>query len=470
MILIKKYIIAFICIFATVATAQDTSNTLNAEQVLQLVRKFHPIAKQAIINIEKSKAEILLAKAAFDPIISNYVAKKTFDAINYYTYSAPEIRIPTWYGIEVSAGLENLSGQYYDPTETKGQTNYFGVSVPLAKNLVIDKRRAFLKQSKIFNTMAVVEQRAIINDLLLDAIETYWNWVKEYQTYLVVKNNVDVNIKRLELVRKSYKNGERPAIDTIEATAQLQSFQYQQNMKFLAFQNASLALSAFLWKDNDEPYYLPSMITPQIGWENETNISKFSLGLNDLLQVAKENHPDLMLYNYKLDVLAIDKKLKFQELLPKVDFRYNQLGKGYDVLRSATQSPLFENNFQYGLKFEMPLRISQGRSDYAKAKLKIRDTKLSQNQKLISVQVKVKSYYNEFETLKSQVALQSSNYNNYQQLVKAEEAKFFNGESSLFVINSRENKALEALEKLIEIKTKYFKTIYALQWSAGLLQ
>jgi outer membrane protein TolC len=134
------------------------------------------------------------------------------------------------------------------------------------------------------------------------------------------------------------------------------------------------------------------------------------------------------------------------------------------------QSPLFQNNFQYGLKFEMPLRISQGRSDYAKAKLKIKDTKLSQNQKILSVQVKVKSYYNEFETLKNQVALQSNNYTNYQQLVKAEEAKFFNGESSLFIINSRENKALEAQEKLIEIKTKYFKTIYALQWSAGLLQ
>ena len=210
MIFIKQYFFVFISIFAIVANAQDTSNTLNAEQVLQLVRKFHPIAKQAIINIEKSKADILQAKAAFDPILSNYVAQKTFDATNYYTYTAPEIRIPTWYGIEVSAGLENLSGKYYDPSETRGQTNYFGVSVPLAKNLVIDKRRAFLKQSKIFNTMAVVEQRSIINDLLLEAIETYWNWVREYQTYLVVKNNVEVNIKRYDLVKRAYRNGERP--------------------------------------------------------------------------------------------------------------------------------------------------------------------------------------------------------------------------------------------------------------------
>jgi hypothetical protein len=40
---------------------------------------------------------------------------------------------------------------------------------------------------------------------------------------------------------------------------------------------------------------------------------------------------------------------------------------------------------------------------------------------------------------------------------------------SLFLIKSGENKALEALEKLIELKTKFAKTVYALQGSAGLL-
>jgi outer membrane protein TolC len=72
--------------------------------------------------------------------------------------------------------------------------------------------------------------------------------------------------------------------------------------------------------------------------------------------------------------------------------------------------------------------------------------------------------------LKKQIELQSNNYNNYQRLVRAEEIRFENGESSLFLINSRENKALEALQKLIELKTKYYKSVYALQWSAGLLR
>ena len=466
----KKTIIFIITFIAFKSQSQDAFKTLNAEQVLALVRQFHPVVRQTSIEIEKSKADITVARGAFDPILSHYVARKTFNGINYYNDYSPEIRIPTWYGVELSGGLENLSGSRVDPSSTIGKTSYLGVSIPLAKNLVIDKRRAFLQQAKIFNTMAEVEQRAVINDLLMNAAEAYWSWVKAYQTFVVVRNNVDVNQKRVEFVKKSFINGERAAIDTVEAVAQLQSFQYQQNQNWVEYQNAGLQLSAYLWKSNNEPYILPESVIPQDGWENEVNILNFNLILTDLLTLAENNHPDLQLYNFKLDVLDIDKKLKFQELLPKIDFRYNQLSKGYNLLETALAGPLFQNNFQYGLKMEVPIRLSQGRGEYKKAKLKIEETTLDQNQKKLQISLKVKTYYNEFLNLKAQIALQSKNYNNYQQLVRAEETKLLNGESSLFLVNSRENKALETLEKLVELKTKYYKTIYSLQWSAGLLQ
>ena len=58
---------------------------------------------------------------------------------------------------------------------------------------------------------------------------------------------------------------------------------------------------------------------------------------------------------------------------------------------------------------------------------------------------------------------------NYNALVKAEESRFAQGESSLFLINSRESKAMEAAEKLTELKAYLFKTVYALQARAGVL-
>lgn len=464
---ISRLICLFIIGVGLNCHAQDTLYTLNAEQVLQLVKRFHPVSREAAIDVEKAKADVTISRGAFNPIINHYIGNKTLNGTNYYEQIAPSITLPTWYGIELFAGTETLRGQRLDESATEGTTSYAGVSVPLAKDLVIDKRRAALRQAKLLHTMAKIDQRAMMNNLLMDAMEAYWHWVSTYQVYVVIKNNVTINEKRIELVKTSFINGERPAIDTTEALTQLMSFKYLQNNAWLDFQNAGLQLSAYLWKADYTPYQLPETVIPQSGWENETNINNFNLVLADLLSISAKNNPNLLVYNYKLNQLNIEKQLKFQELLPKLDLQYNRIGKDNAL---ASSGALLNDNYQYGVKFEMPLFLSQGRGAYRNAKLKIEETKLEQARKQVSVDLKIKSYYNEYITLKNQIVLQSANYNNYTTLLKAEESRFANGESSLFLINSRENKALEALEKLVELKTKYFKTLYALQWSAGLLE
>jgi hypothetical protein len=47
----------------------------------------------------------------------------------------------------------------------------------------------------------------------------------------------------------------------------------------------------------------------------------------------------------------------------------------------------------------------------------------------------------------------------------AEEERFVQGESSIFLINSRQMKLVEAENKLVELKSKYYKTIAALSWA-----
>ena len=58
--------------------------------------------------------------------------------------------------------------------------------------------------------------------------------------------------------------------------------------------------------------------------------------------------------------------------------------------------------------------------------------------------------------------MQELAYQNYIRLQRAEEIRFQNGESSLFLINARENKALEALQKLQELRAKYVITLLEL--------
>jgi outer membrane protein TolC len=463
----KALITIFFLGFLNYLFGQDTLRQLSLQQFLQIVKTYHPVAKQANIIVQKADANLTIQRGAFDPIANAGGNDKTFDGINYYRNNNSSIIIPTWYGIEVQTGIEYLTGGRIDPQESAGRTSFASISIPLAKNLVMDKRRAALQQAKIMQQASIQEQRIILNDLLMEANNAYWQWVQGWLAYQTWQQVIAVNQQRFNLVKGAYRNGDRPAIDTTEALAQLQQFEYSQNEAMLVWQNAGVQLSGFLWQANNEAYSLPNTITPIEKIEQLYDAVVFN-DLNQVIDQALLNHPELIVYNFKLNALNVERKLKFQEVLPKLDFKYNQLGKGYNVASTATKT-LFDNNYKYGVGFSMPLRLSAGRGEYKIAKLKITETQLQQNQKQIDIVNKIKNYYNQLTNYKIQVNLLQKNYAAYLQLQRGEEIRFFNGESSLFLVNARENKTQETLLKLIDATIKLNKTNLGLQWSAGQL-
>jgi outer membrane protein TolC len=458
----KNKILLFLLVFQ-VGWAQQKS--LSSTEYWQIVQHFHPVVKQTLLDIKQTNASLTFARGAFDPVLQHYSTKKTLDGKNYLDYHAPSLSIPTWYGIELNAGIENIQGSRLDPSQTVGQTSYLGIQIPLAKNLLMDKRRAALQQAKIMQKMAMQDQRVELNKLLLDAMESYITWVRSYQVLLLVQANYLNATKRLDFVRKSVTFGDRPAVDTLEALTQKQTFENMLTAKTVEFTNARLGLSAFLWNADNSPVDLSDDVIPAANEEIRL-LANADLDLTSLLTKAVQNHPEINNYRNKLDVLGIEKRLKFQSLLPKLDVSYNHLSKGGPSLYSAT---FLENNYKYGIKFELPLRLSEGRGAYQAAKLKLETEQLNLNQKQLQVEIKIRNYFNQFEALQKQIRTQESAFTNYQSLVKAEEMRFENGESSLFLINSREMKSLEAAEKLADLKAYLQKTTFALQASAGIL-
>jgi outer membrane protein TolC len=455
--------------YCSLSHAQDTTRTLSESEFLNIVRAYHPMVKQASLIVERAQADLTASRAGFDPAF--YVAsdRKTFDGKNYYNYVNPELKIPTWFGVEVKAGLENNSGSFTDPSLSLGKSSYLGVSVPVGKNLLMDKRRAALQQAKIFREQSKVEQSLAINDLLIDAVDTYWQWVQAYEVYLVLNETVRVNEERLKFVKTGWRQGERPALDTTEVLAQLQSFQIARNDAWLRWRNGALELSNYLWLANDSPYYLPETVLPDPGWKRyDVNNAALPL-LEELLATARNLHPKLSSYNYKLQILDVEKRLKFQNLLPTVDFRYNILNTDYNVFKNGSWA-YYQNNYKFGFDIGMPLRLSQGRGEYRAAKIKIQETELDLSMTRLSIQNKVKAYFNDLANLQQQVRLAEASLDNYQRLFRGEDIRFKYGESTLFIINSRENKVLESRQKLIELRTKFMKSMQAVIWSTGQLR
>ena len=450
------------------ALTVTTDKTLSAQEVMKLVRQFHPVAKQAGIQVQQAKAKLLAARGGFDPVLSQRLAEKTFDGTAYYEYNNPEVSIPTWFGVEVKAGVETLNGNRVNSSETTGTSNYIGISLPLGRDLLMDKRRAALQTAKVMRDASYAEQQRMLNDLLLDAQKAYWNWYKNYQILVVLDEAVAVNEKRMAFVRGAFRQGDRPALDTTEALAQLQQLQVQQQGARLELQNSQLELSVFLWTPEENPYLLPEEVSPLLpGGEQTLEIQHVPV-LDSLLDVARKNHPELLLYNFKLQTLSIEKRYRFQQLLPQADLQYNFLQEG-NRFTNTIKAPLFDNNFQYGLKMSIPLRLSAERGNYRNTKLTINSVRLEQDLKTTQIENKVKAYFNELVNLRSQVALQTKAYSNYYLLQRGEEIRFSIGESSLFLVNARENKRLEVLQKLQELKAKLALASYQLSWAVGSL-
>lgn len=462
-------------LFLSVLLFLFTGNAFSQEKVLSeaafiaIVKKFHPVVKQADIAVERASAGITVARAGFDPLLYLTNDQKTFDGKNYYNYTNPELKIPTWYGIEVKAGFENNSGQYLNSESGSGQSAYIGLSVPLAKNFLMDKRRAALQQAKIYKSQSEAERINSINDLLFEAYTAYWNWVKEYQQYEVVSTTLKNNQTRFELVKIAFRQGDRPAIDTIEALTQLQSFEYLQSESLVRLKNAEVELSNFLWLENNVFYQLEEGVMPVQSNYDSFNESSLPI-LDELLYNAKMAHPKLSVYAYKLQQLEVDRKLKFQSLLPTVNVRANLLNKGYDMFNGIGKAGFYQNNNKFGIDIGLPLRLSEGRGGYRQARLKIKETQYEVALQQQAIENKIKTYYNELLGLQQQVKIYEAAYKNYQLLFRGEDTRYKAGESSLFLLNSRENKLLESMQKLVELKAKFNKTKQAVLWAAGQLR
>ncbi len=80
----KIFSIIIFLFFIQHSNANDSTKTLSLKSFLQIVKQFHPVARQAALQVDKAAASLTIAKGSFDPLLSTGGNNKTFDGINYY--------------------------------------------------------------------------------------------------------------------------------------------------------------------------------------------------------------------------------------------------------------------------------------------------------------------------------------------------------------------------------------------------
>jgi outer membrane protein TolC len=447
----KQLLIAFL-LFGYAAFGQElASNELTYTEFLGYVKKYHPLVKNANLEINKAQANLMMARGGFDPKIEVDFSKKQFKDKEYYSILNSSFKIPTWYGIEIKAGFDNNEGIYLNPENTvpnKGLTS-LGISVPLGQGLFINQRMADVRKAKIQMQLSQSERKLQAIAVLYDASLAYFNWKKnfnEVKLYEEYNKNAQIRFKGTKTL---VIQGDKPAIDSIEAGINVKNRRLNLEDSKLKLAKAKLELATFLWLENNIPLELSDELIPET--QLEFTIQE-SLKTNDLLNAdfSITNHPKINALQSKIDILNVEKKLKANMLLPKIDLGYSYLSE-----------PSYIDNYQFkdykiGLDFYFPLFLRKERGSLKLAKYKVQETEFALDLEKVQLSNKINAQKMEIESLLRQKELIKGLVEDNLTMLNSEERLFSFGESSLFLINTRENNLVSAQLSQIALENRFY--------------
>jgi len=451
--------------FTSMAQNGDTLNRLRINDVLSSVYNYHPIIKRAETFDDAAKQRILSARGAFDPTFMYRLNEKNFDEKLYFNNLNSQLQIPLWVG-NIQTGVERTRGQFTNPEkETPFDGLYFvGLSVPLGQNLLFDERRKILRQAQLLENLAEAERIELVNQVLVNISRVYWEWFKSYQLYINFLEARDLAEVRLVAIKQLVELGNLAPIDSVEASINLLQREIQLDQSLLDFKNNRYFLSANLWDENGQMVNIPQNFIPESSTylPEQISINK----INEMRDFALNNHPDILKLLINKENLEFEKRFRQELLKPIVNLEYNPL--------TSTPNPLgnlaFDNrNYTFGLSASMPLFLRNARGNYKFTKTLINQVEFEIQQTRANVSARFEAALNNFTTLVTLTNAQRRQVNDLSTLLNAEQEKFMNGESSVFLINARETNLVNARARLAEFITNEAITYAILMQSAGMV-
>lgn len=446
-------------------TAQNDTIPLTLSSLMDQVLDFHPVAKQAGLLSENARQELRLARGGFDPKLTSDYDQKVFKDKNYFEIWKTELKVPTWL-VDVKAGYEQNTGTNLSrEKDTDGGNGlaYAGVMLPVGQGMFIDYRRATLEKAKIFQELTKAEQNKILNKLILQVAKDYWEWYFAWHKFRLSRRGFNLASFRYNAVVQEVEQGNLAPIDTVEAKITIQQREIDLKQAEVDFRNARITLSNHLWMENNQPVELAENMIPA-----EEIPPIFSMDeLESLRTFAMQNHPEILKTRFKLDQLDVDRRLAAENLKPTLDVDYKFLLRR-PVSGNEFGNTLFTENYKIGVNFSLPLFLRKERAKLQQVKVKINQSQLM----LLDIERntinQINKFYNDATNLQQLLLMQSEMAQNYETLYRGEIQKFREGVSSVFYVNVREGKMLEAQIKLFSMRMKYAKSLAELRWSAGM--
>lgn len=416
--------------------------------VLQWVLQNHPVLKQANNYMPIAKAQLLIARGAFDPAVSLYGTSKNENNGQFYRYQNLDLSIPNYYG----GGISFSNPLNQSNTSNSGSLG-FSAELPLLKGLITDYRRTALGKAKINVQMSLAERDQWINDIIRDVFTEYAQWLVAYESAQQIQGVLRLATERQKGLRTLFNSGAGTSVDTMETYVQLQQYKAKYDLSAWKQEKQRLLVSMFLWDANGNPMEpLPSVFptTEGLAWI-DSMVSEANNYLNNpdndaLLQ------PALRLSLLKVESKRLEFNLAKNNMLPSLNLQY-----GYNQPNAAWRySPSTATQFTgFGMGFQSSLFFKQQRGQYKEMQLGLVNAQLEVDNKRRNYIVKSNTLMQEYGIQKSQFDQWLEIGKNQRKLYDMEARRLEAGDVNFFVLNSREMRLLDIQLLALDYKLQY---------------
>nr|WP_244946945.1 TolC family protein [Legionella israelensis] len=333
------------------------------------------------------------------------------------------------------AGYRNGQGDwpiYYQNYLTNSGGEYrAGLSFPLLRDRLIDKERTELLTKAETICIKKIDAEMTKINIYQETVKAYWQWVEAGLQLKMYNELLQLARLRQEAIEKRANEGDLPKLAIAENMQQIVQREQLRNQGQMAFQQAAIQLSL---------YYRNKEGKPEIPFESKlpTFLPKRSLIQPQIFSQLKK-HPAIKRLQVYKKIVKLKLGLAQNELLPNLDATvstFKQYGSGGDPL-------LIPQAAMVGVTFKLPLYRNE-----AKGKV------ISAQSELQQIETEVKFLY---ERLKNELSRLFIGIKLYQQQVHllekelilarqlqiAETKKFHAGDSTLFLVNQREQAAAQ---------------------------
>jgi outer membrane protein TolC len=464
------YGVFLLCVSLSTAFGQtpalSSEKPFTIDDLYGLVLNYHPVARQANLLSDEARQQLRIARGNFDPKVELAYDRKQFNDNVYWDDWAFALKVPLWSNTDLKLSHYTAEGVYLNPREnfpSRGLTG-IGIEIPVGRGLFIDERRAMLRQAQIFQDLNEAERIGMLNDLLLNAALDYYTWSFVYNRQLVLENGVQLARQRYRLVRSNVVQGAEAPVDSVEAKITLQAREIEARKGRLELETMGLKLSTYLWNPEGEPLiWSQEVYPPPFNIQPELE----PIDIENLRNLALENHPELQGLRLKQNILEFDFRLARENLKPELNLQYEYLFPGRGLMEGLRDAQWVEN-YKIGAGIQIPLFLRKERGKYELTKIKLQSNQLKIDGSSYKIQVEVDNQANYLQTYLELSLTYFDLVNNSQRLLAVENLKFENGESTLFLVNQRELSLLSNQEKQLDALATLEMNRIRLLWAAGI--